>query len=185
MSRALSIEAMRLGLDEAVSHDDLQRARRYIDRLKGIVIDSLMQDDPVAIRLAGNALRQSGERLELFADQPMVFDKAALAWQLRAEAGTAALAEARERCSKLGVRAVSVEVGAENAVAQSVYRRTGFAMTDRRTELDRWPRRPAAAHSEQGDVEVDLDHSLGQHPAVGQPAAARHRPLPGRLEVSR
>jgi hypothetical protein len=83
---------MRLGLDEAVSHDDLQRARRYIDRLKGIVIDSLMQDDPVAIRLAGNALRQSGERLELFADQPMVFDKAALAWQLRAEAGTAALA---------------------------------------------------------------------------------------------
>jgi ribosomal protein S18 acetylase RimI-like enzyme len=49
-----------------------------------------------------------------------------------AGAGTAALAEARERCSKLGVRAVSVEVGAENAVAQSVYRRTGFAMTDRR-----------------------------------------------------
>jgi GNAT superfamily N-acetyltransferase len=49
-----------------------------------------------------------------------------------AGAGTAALAEVRERCAELGVRAVSVEVGGENAVAQSVYRRTGFAMTDRR-----------------------------------------------------
>ena len=49
-----------------------------------------------------------------------------------AGAGTAALAEVRERCAELGVRALSVEVGDENAVAQSAYRRAGFVMTDRR-----------------------------------------------------
>jgi GNAT superfamily N-acetyltransferase len=48
-----------------------------------------------------------------------------------AGAGTAALAEARLFCARLGVRAMFVEVGRENAVAQSVYRRTGFVMTDR------------------------------------------------------
>lgn len=91
MSRIRSIEAMRLGLSEAISRSDWQRARRYIDRLKGIVIDSLVQDDPIAIRLAGNVLQQSGERLELVGDLPMAFDQAALAWQLRADASTAAL----------------------------------------------------------------------------------------------
>ena len=49
-----------------------------------------------------------------------------------ADAGTAALAEVRDRCTELGVRAMSVEVGDGNAVAQSAYRRTGFVMTDRR-----------------------------------------------------
>lgn len=45
--------------------------------------------------------------------------------------GTASLAEVRMYCARLGVRAISVEVGHENAVAQSVYRRTGFVKTDR------------------------------------------------------
>ena len=49
-----------------------------------------------------------------------------------AGAGVMALAEVREQCAEFGVRAVSVEVGDENVVAQSVYRRTGFVMTDRR-----------------------------------------------------
>jgi GNAT superfamily N-acetyltransferase len=49
-----------------------------------------------------------------------------------AGAGTAALTEVRERCAELGVRALAVEVGDENAVAQSAYRRAGFVMTDRR-----------------------------------------------------
>lgn len=47
-------------------------------------------------------------------------------------AGTAALARVRELCAELGVRAVTVEVGRENGVAQSVYRRAGFVMTRRR-----------------------------------------------------
>jgi GNAT superfamily N-acetyltransferase len=46
--------------------------------------------------------------------------------------GTAALARVRELCAGLGVRAVSVEVGADSAGAQSLYRRAGFVMTDHR-----------------------------------------------------
>ncbi len=46
--------------------------------------------------------------------------------------GAAALAEVRDRCAELGVRALSVEVGNDNAIARSAYRRTGFVMTDRR-----------------------------------------------------
>jgi GNAT superfamily N-acetyltransferase len=46
--------------------------------------------------------------------------------------GTAALAQVVELCAGLGVRAVSVEVGADNVVAQAVYRSTGFAPIDRR-----------------------------------------------------
>ena len=46
--------------------------------------------------------------------------------------GTAALAAARDACAILGVRALSVEVAGDNAPALAVYRRTGFAMTDRK-----------------------------------------------------
>jgi ribosomal protein S18 acetylase RimI-like enzyme len=45
--------------------------------------------------------------------------------------GTAALAEVRLFCAHLGIRAMTVEVGHDNAVAQSVYRRIGFVKTDR------------------------------------------------------
>ncbi|MCX6371591.1 MAG: GNAT family N-acetyltransferase [Actinobacteria bacterium] len=44
--------------------------------------------------------------------------------------GTAALAEARRVCVELGMRAMRVEVGADNAVAQAVYRRVGFEAVD-------------------------------------------------------
>jgi len=108
MSRVRSIETMRVGLADAVAQSDWSRARRYVERLKGIVIDAVVQDDPFAIRLAGHALQQSGERLELVADLPMVFDKVALAWQMRADASTAALA-ARVRPSR-------VETGAPDEV---------------------------------------------------------------------
>jgi GNAT superfamily N-acetyltransferase len=46
--------------------------------------------------------------------------------------GTAALAAVRDACAILGVRALSVEVAGDNAPALAVYRRTGFAMTDRK-----------------------------------------------------
>ena len=46
--------------------------------------------------------------------------------------GTAALAAARDACVMLGVRALSVEVAGDNDPALAVYRRTGFAMTDRK-----------------------------------------------------
>lgn len=52
------------------------------------------------------------------------------AWR-NAGVGTAALAEVRDFCANLGVRAMWVEVGRENAVGQSVYRRTGFVAVDR------------------------------------------------------
>jgi GNAT superfamily N-acetyltransferase len=46
--------------------------------------------------------------------------------------GTAALAAARDACAMLGVRAMAVEVAGDNDPAVAVYRRTGFAMTDRK-----------------------------------------------------
>lgn len=46
--------------------------------------------------------------------------------------GTAALAEVRRACAELGVRAIRVEVGHDNVVAQSVYRSVGFAAVDHR-----------------------------------------------------
>ena len=46
--------------------------------------------------------------------------------------GTAALAAARAACAMLGVRAMAVEVAGDNDPALAVYRRTGFAMTDRK-----------------------------------------------------
>ena len=44
--------------------------------------------------------------------------------------GTSALAEARRACAELGVRAMRVEVGRDNAVAQAVYRHVGFEAVD-------------------------------------------------------
>ena len=46
--------------------------------------------------------------------------------------GTAALAAARDACAIHGVRAMAVEVAGDNESALAVYRRTGFAMTDRK-----------------------------------------------------
>jgi GNAT superfamily N-acetyltransferase len=45
--------------------------------------------------------------------------------------GTAALEEVRRVCAELGIRALRVEVGRDNAVAQAVYRRVGFGAVDR------------------------------------------------------
>jgi GNAT superfamily N-acetyltransferase len=46
--------------------------------------------------------------------------------------GTAALADVREACAELGVRALAVEVGHDNAAAQAVYRSAGLVPIDRR-----------------------------------------------------
>ena len=45
--------------------------------------------------------------------------------------GTAAMAAVRAFCTEAGIRAVTVEVGKENAAAQSVYRGAGFTLVDR------------------------------------------------------
>ncbi len=45
--------------------------------------------------------------------------------------GTATLAAVRDSCCQMGVRAIRVEVGGDNAGAQAVYRRTGFTKTSR------------------------------------------------------
>jgi len=45
--------------------------------------------------------------------------------------GTSALAEVRRICARLGVRAISVEVGHDNPRAQKVYDKTGFEKADR------------------------------------------------------
>ena len=45
--------------------------------------------------------------------------------------GTAALAAVRESCAGLGVRALAVEVGHDNAAAQAVYSSAGMVSIDR------------------------------------------------------
>ena len=45
--------------------------------------------------------------------------------------GTRAVTDVRAFCAKRGVRAIHVETGRDNAAAQAVYRRVGFAPTDR------------------------------------------------------
>jgi len=51
------------------------------------------------------------------------------AWRGRG-LGTAALAHVRRDCAARGVRAMRVEVSHDNAAAQAVYRRNGFALVD-------------------------------------------------------
>lgn len=46
--------------------------------------------------------------------------------------GGALVSHARDRCVARGARAVHLEVGQENAVAQHLYRKAGFLGTDRR-----------------------------------------------------
>jgi len=48
---------------------------------------------------------------------------------------TAALAEVRDFCTARGVRAMTVEVGVDNAPAQAVYRRTGLVVAPNRQVL--------------------------------------------------
>src|SRR5688572_11673340 len=45
--------------------------------------------------------------------------------------GTAALREVRTFCVERSVRALHLETGRDNAVAQALYRRAGFTVTDR------------------------------------------------------
>jgi GNAT superfamily N-acetyltransferase len=45
--------------------------------------------------------------------------------------GRAAMATVRAYCAEARIRAISVEVGGDNAVAQSVYRGAGFTAVDR------------------------------------------------------
>lgn len=49
----------------------------------------------------------------------------------RAGLGAAALTEVSAFCTELGVRAIHVETGRDNAAAQTLYRRAGFTQTDR------------------------------------------------------
>ena len=98
----------------------------------------------------------------------------------------------RPKVQVIGVESVAtasftaaVKAGKPVSIPRAPTLADGLAVSDRRAELDRRARRPGAAHSEQGDVEVDLDQSFGQHPALSQPAAGGQRPLPGRLDIGR
>lgn len=48
---------------------------------------------------------------------------------------TSALGEVRRFCERIGIRALTVEVGATNGPAQTVYRRAGFSASEGRQLL--------------------------------------------------
>ena len=56
------------------------------------------------------------------------------------------------------------------------------AVADRLAEVQRGPGRAGGADGDQGDLAVDLDDRLGEHPVV-RDTACGHRALPGRLDV--
>ena len=58
----------------------------------------------------------------------------------------------------------------------------GLAVADRLAEVQRRPGRPGGPDRDQGDLEVDLDDRLGEHPVVRDPARG-HGAVPGRLDV--
>lgn len=92
MSKINSIKAMKSGLAEAVDKRDWVQALKFMNRLKGIVLDSLVQNDPQAIQLVGHTLQETGEKTELIEKLDLVPDAACIAWQLRADVVTTALA---------------------------------------------------------------------------------------------
>ncbi len=57
-----------------------------------------------------------------------------------------------------------------------------LAVADRFAEVQRGPGRPGGPDRDQGDLVVDLDDRLGEHPVVRHPARG-HRALPGRLDI--
>src|SRR5690606_31119087 len=76
--------------------------------------------------------------------------------------GSAALAAVRDHAVGLGVRAIHLEVGRDNAPAQAVYRKTGFADNDRQLLTLRLA---AATHEAGGAVE---DAAPGPRRAAGE-----------------
>ena len=88
-----SIDRMAESLRVAVSESDWESAQRYIERLKGIVLDGVARDDALAIQSAGQALQSCGQHVELRNKLAMKVNALALAWQLRADSATALLAQ--------------------------------------------------------------------------------------------
>src|SRR5687768_9553770 len=90
---ARSIETMADGLRNALASEDFTKAHRYIDRLKTIILEGVLRNDPNAIQSAGSALQSCGEFIELSKRIHMKMDEHAVAWQLRADVATALLAQ--------------------------------------------------------------------------------------------
>lgn len=93
MAVARSIEAMGDGLRAAVNDQDWAKAHRHIDRLKAIILEAILRNDPAAIQSAGLELQSSGQLLELSKRLRMEMNEQAVAWQLRADAAMAAIAQ--------------------------------------------------------------------------------------------
>lgn len=93
MATGNSVETMSSGLRAALSDKDWQSAHRHIERLNSIVLDALVRNDPGSIQSAGSALQSCGQHLELGNKLPMELNELALAWQLRANAAMAVLAQ--------------------------------------------------------------------------------------------
>ena len=93
MSALKSVQYMKDELSKAIGAEDWYRAQHCRDRLKSIILDATVRNEPDVIHAAGAVLSEAFTRLEIMNNLPMNYDATAMAWQLRADAGTAALAQ--------------------------------------------------------------------------------------------
>lgn len=92
MSEIDSIRKMGAGITAAIAAEDWSKVLRRAERIKGILLEATIRDNPVAIREAVKALQEGEKRLELAVATPPRLDGQAVMWQLRSDVGTAALA---------------------------------------------------------------------------------------------
>ena len=93
MSSLTSVQYMKDELSKAIGEGDWPLAQRCRDRLQFIILESTRRNEPDVIQAAGAVLSETGLRLEIMNNLAMNYDAAAMAWQLRADAGMAALAQ--------------------------------------------------------------------------------------------
>lgn len=92
MSEIDSIGKMSAGIAAAIAAGDWAKALRRSERIKGILLEATVQDNPEVIRAAAKAIQENEKRLELSEQSPAPLNSAAVMWQLRSDATTAALA---------------------------------------------------------------------------------------------
>jgi hypothetical protein len=92
MTEIDSITRMASAMTTSMAALDWPKVLRQVERIKGILLEATIRNNPNAIRAAAQALQDGEQRLRLQQSTPIKTDGSSVMWQLRADAGTAALA---------------------------------------------------------------------------------------------